>query len=57
MYAFTILRSSPKALASFKDVLDPKGPNLNLKQPKMGGVRFFLILNLNFQKEDYKNSL
>ena len=29
---------------------------MDQKQPKMGGARFVLILNLNFPKEDYKNS-
>ena len=33
-----------------------KGPNLDQKGPKMGGAKFFWTVNLNFPKEDNKNS-
>ena len=56
MYTFTILRSSPKSLTSFIDILDPKRSKFGPKTAQMDGARFFLISNINFLKEDYKNS-
>ena len=50
MYTVTILRSSPKSQTSFKGLLDPK------KGPIKGGAKFFRTVNLNFPKEDHKNS-
>ena len=49
MYKITILRSSPKSHTSFKDMLDQK-------VTKMCGAKFFRTVNLNFPKEDHKNS-
>ena len=57
MYTFTILRSSPKSLTSFKDMLDPKRSKFGPKRAKMGGARFFRTANLSFTKEDHKISL
>ena len=37
-------------------MLDQKGPNLDQKGPKMGGDKFFRTVNLDFPKEDHKNS-
>ena len=56
MYTFTIFRSIPKSLTSFKDMLNPKRSKFGSKQPKMGGARFFLISNLHFPNEYYKNN-
>ena len=56
MYTITILRSSPKSQTSFKDMLDPKGPNLDRKGPKMGRAKFFRTVNFNFTKEGHNNS-
>ena len=33
-----------------------KRPHLDQKGPKMGGAKFFQTVNLNFPKEDHKNS-
>ena len=56
MYTNTILRSSPKSKTSFKDMLDPKTSKFRPKGPKMGDAKFFRNVNLNFPKEDHKNS-
>ena len=57
MYTITILRLSPKSQKSFERYVGPqKGPNLDQKRPKMGRAKFFRTVNLNFPKEDHKNS-
>ena len=56
MYTVTILKSIPKSQTSFKDMLDPKRSKFGPKGPKMGGAKFFRTVNLNFEKEDHKNS-
>ena len=56
MYTFTILRSSPKSLTNFKDMLGPKKVNTWTKNsPKWAG-KIFPDLKPQFSKEDYKNS-
>ena len=52
MYTITILRSSPKS-QSFKRYVGPKKARI---WTKMGRAKFFQTVNLNFPKEDHKNS-
>ena len=57
MYTIIILRSSPKPQTSFKDMLDPKKVQIWTKKgQKWAGAKFFRTVNLNFPKEDHKNS-
>ena len=57
MYTITILRSSPKSQTSFKDMLDPKRSKFGSKRGlQWVGLFFLRTVNLNFPKEDYKNS-
>ena len=56
MYTITILRSSPKSQTSLKDMLDPKGSKLGPKWVQNGQSYIFRTVNLNFPKEDHKNS-
>ena len=56
MYTFTILGSSPKSQTSFKDMLDQKRPKFGPKRDQNGRDKFFWTVNLNFSKEDHKNS-
>ena len=54
MYTITILRSSHKQ--ALKICWTQKGPNLDQKGTKMGEAKFFWAVNLNFPKDDHKNS-
>ena len=57
MSTFTILRSSPKSLTSFKDMLDQKKfRDLDRMRPKMEVARFLIDFKPQFPKRDHKNS-
>ena len=56
MYTVTILRSSPKSQTSFKDMLNPKRSKFGPKRAQKGRGYIFRTVNLNFPKEDHKNS-
>ena len=55
MYTITI-DQVPIHKQALKICWTQKGPNLDQKGPKMGGAKFFRTVNLNFPKEDHKNS-
>ena len=57
MYTITILRSSPKSQTSFKRYVGPKKVQIWTKKgPQWVGLNFLRTVNLNFPKEDHKNS-
>ena len=57
MYAITILISSPKLQTSFKRYVGPKKVQIWTKKgPQWVGLIFLRTVNLNFPKEDHKNS-